>query len=78
MRIIPLNGEFSLNFPTGIAYSFLDPKKQGKKLAAYIIGIALGQIIIFLIVRGIIVVRERLIRNRVVHNGKPEIHDLAV
>ncbi|KIJ92722.1 hypothetical protein K443DRAFT_422790 [Laccaria amethystina LaAM-08-1] len=41
-------------------YSFLDPKKQGKKLAVYIIGIAVGACIIFLIARGIIVLRVRL------------------
>ncbi|EDR02396.1 uncharacterized protein LACBIDRAFT_239370 [Laccaria bicolor S238N-H82] len=40
-------------------YSFLNPKKQGKKLAAYIIGIAIGACIIFLIARAIIVLRVR-------------------
>jgi len=59
-------------------YSFLDPNKQGKKLAAYIIGIAVGQIIIFLIVRGIIVLRERLVRNRIARTVKPETQDLAI
>ncbi|KDR71903.1 hypothetical protein GALMADRAFT_253687 [Galerina marginata CBS 339.88] len=41
-------------------YSFLDPKKQGKKLAAYIVGIAVGQVIIFLIVFGVVRLRQRL------------------
>ena len=49
---------------SSLAYSFLNPKKQGKRLAAYIVGIAVGQIIIFLIVRGIIVLRERLTRRK--------------
>uniref|UniRef100_A0A8H8CIQ3 Uncharacterized protein n=1 Tax=Psilocybe cubensis TaxID=181762 RepID=A0A8H8CIQ3_PSICU len=40
-------------------YSFLDPKKQGGKLAAYIIGIAVAQIVIFSVMRGLIVLRER-------------------
>jgi len=40
-------------------YSFLDPNKQGAKLAAYIIGIAVAQVIVFSIVRGIVVLRER-------------------
>lgn len=47
-----------------LAYSFLDPKKQGKLLAAYIVGIAVGQIIVFLVVHGIIVLRERLTRRK--------------
>jgi hypothetical protein len=45
--------------PSSSAYSFLDPKKQGKKLAVYIIGIAVGACIIFLIARGIIMLRVR-------------------
>ncbi|CAA7263575.1 unnamed protein product [Cyclocybe aegerita] len=40
-------------------YSFLDPKRQGAKLAAYIIGIAVGEIIVFCAIRGLIVLRER-------------------
>jgi len=40
-------------------YSFLDPHKQGAKLAAYIVGIAVGEIIVFSLVRGIVVLRER-------------------
>jgi len=45
-------------------YSFLNPKVQGKLLAAYIIGIAVGQCIIFLIVRGVIHLREWIIRRK--------------
>ncbi|PPQ75684.1 hypothetical protein CVT26_001518 [Gymnopilus dilepis] len=40
-------------------YSFLDPHKEGPKLAGFIIGIAVGFIIIFCIVRGIVVLRQR-------------------
>ncbi|KDR73316.1 hypothetical protein GALMADRAFT_72750 [Galerina marginata CBS 339.88] len=40
-------------------YSFLDPHKQGAKLAAYIVGIAVGEIIVFSLVRGVVVLRER-------------------
>lgn len=41
------------------AYTFLDPRKQHAKLAAYIIGIPIGEVIIFALVRGIVVLRER-------------------
>ncbi|KAI5890464.1 uncharacterized protein SCHCODRAFT_01129121 [Schizophyllum commune H4-8] len=41
-------------------YSFLDPVKQGPYLAAYIVGIAVGEVIIFSIVRGLIILRMRL------------------
>ncbi|KAF8152576.1 hypothetical protein B0H34DRAFT_664060 [Crassisporium funariophilum] len=51
-------------------YSFLDPKKQGKLLAAYIIGIAVGQCIIFLIVTGIIHLRQRVTKRKVVEAQK--------
>ncbi|KAF8970852.1 hypothetical protein BDZ97DRAFT_1724568 [Flammula alnicola] len=40
-------------------YSFLDPKKEGKKLAAYIIGIAVGQCVIFFVINGTIHLRKR-------------------
>jgi hypothetical protein len=55
-----------------LAYSFLDPQKQHGKVAAYIIGIAVGEIIIFCLVRGVIVLRERwAIRARHVMVGGP-------
>ncbi|KAL1696125.1 hypothetical protein GGG16DRAFT_121423 [Schizophyllum commune] len=41
-------------------YSFLDPVKQGPYLAAYIVGIAVGEIIVFSIIRGLIILRVRL------------------
>ncbi|KAF8803216.1 hypothetical protein BYT27DRAFT_7195795 [Phlegmacium glaucopus] len=41
-------------------YAFLDPKKQGKLLAAYIVGIAVGQCIVFLVVTGLIHFRQWL------------------
>ncbi|KAF8892307.1 hypothetical protein CPB84DRAFT_1816229 [Gymnopilus junonius] len=40
-------------------YSFLDPHTEGPKLAGFIIGIAVGYIIIFSIVRGVVVLRQR-------------------
>lgn len=54
------------------AYSFLDPQKQHGKVAAYIVGIAVGEIIIFCLVRGVIALRERwAIRARHVMVGGP-------
>lgn len=44
------------------AYSFLNPKKQGAFLAAYIIGIAVAQCVIFSIVRTVILLRERRVQ----------------
>lgn len=44
------------------AYSFLDPKKQGATLAAYIVGIAAAAVVIFAIVWGITTVRNRIWR----------------
>jgi len=41
-------------------YSFLDIKKQHAKLAIYIVGIAAAEVVIFLIVRGVVVLRERV------------------
>ncbi|KAF8153422.1 hypothetical protein B0H34DRAFT_663051 [Crassisporium funariophilum] len=40
-------------------YSFLNPQKQGAKLAAYIVGIAVAEIIVFCLVRGVVVLRQR-------------------
>ncbi|RXW16395.1 hypothetical protein EST38_g9457 [Candolleomyces aberdarensis] len=45
-------------------YSFLDPKRQGAKLAAYIIGIAVGQVIVFVAAWGIIKLREHLVLSK--------------
>jgi len=45
-------------------YSFLNPKKTGKLLAAYIVGIAVGQSIIFLVVKGLIYLRERITQRK--------------
>lgn len=40
------------------AYSFLDPS-DGPILAAYIIGIAVGDILVFALVRGVVALRQR-------------------
>jgi len=41
-------------------YSFLNPAKEHGKLAAYIAGIAVGEAVIFLFIRRVILVRERV------------------
>jgi hypothetical protein len=43
------------------AYSFLDPHKEGAFLAVYIVGIAIGECVIFAIVQGLCIFREWLI-----------------
>ncbi|TEB24544.1 hypothetical protein FA13DRAFT_1766001 [Coprinellus micaceus] len=43
-------------------YSFLDPKEQGKLVAAYIVGIAVGQVVVFVIVWGLIKLRVHLVQ----------------
>ncbi|KAJ3475221.1 hypothetical protein NLI96_g11975 [Meripilus lineatus] len=43
-------------------YSFLDPVKQGNLLAAYIVGIAAGEVVIFVVVRLVCMLRARLAR----------------
>ncbi|KAF7312802.1 hypothetical protein MKEN_00963600 [Mycena kentingensis (nom. inval.)] len=41
-------------------YGFLDPAKGKALLAGYIVGIAVGQVVVFLLVRGVVVLRERV------------------
>ncbi|KAK0430718.1 hypothetical protein EV421DRAFT_1932086 [Armillaria borealis] len=41
-------------------YAFLDPQQQGSFLAAYIAGIAVGYVVIFGIVSGMMVIRRRI------------------
>jgi hypothetical protein len=59
------------------AYAFLDPRKEHAKLAAYIIGIPIGEIIVFATVRGLIVRRERwaVKHGRVLKVSEKEGHD---
>jgi len=45
-------------------YGFLNPAKEHARLAGYIVGIAVSQCIIFLLVRGAIVLRQRLVLRR--------------
>lgn len=45
------------------AYAFLDPS-SGPILAAYIVGIAVAQVLIFVLVKYLIVLRRRLVSNR--------------
>jgi len=49
-------------------YAFLDPKIQHGKLAAYIIGIAVGEVIIFVLVRYAIVLRDKISKFSVYHD----------
>ena len=44
----------------GEAYSFLDPRKEHGFLAIYIVGIAVGEIIVFAIVYGVCFLREKI------------------
>ncbi|KAH8822948.1 hypothetical protein DL96DRAFT_1470179 [Flagelloscypha sp. PMI_526] len=44
-------------------YEFLDPS-EGPILAAYIVGIAVGEVIVFVIVRYVIALREKLVNRR--------------
>lgn len=50
------------------AYSFLDPQIQHGKLAAYIIGIAVGEVIIFALVRYAIVLRDKISKFSIYHD----------
>ncbi|KAJ3574391.1 hypothetical protein NP233_g1793 [Leucocoprinus birnbaumii] len=63
-------------------YAFLDPKKEGALLAAYILGIAAGQIIVFLIVRLGICLRilavDRRRRGSLEHNHHDEYEKAVV
>jgi hypothetical protein len=43
------------------AYSFLDPKKEGAKVAAYIAGIALATLAVFAVTRTLCALRARLV-----------------
>lgn len=44
------------------AYAFLDPQTQHGKVAAYIVGIAVGEAIIFILVRYAILLRGRIFK----------------
>ncbi|KAH8102384.1 hypothetical protein BXZ70DRAFT_1063203 [Cristinia sonorae] len=45
-------------------YSFLDVGLHGKVVAAYIVGIAVAEVVIFIIVRYLMVLREKIARRR--------------
>ncbi|KAK7059941.1 hypothetical protein R3P38DRAFT_2838631 [Favolaschia claudopus] len=64
LHIIMLGGYLGVAYITHetqgfYTYSFLDPSK-GPILAAYIIGIAVGDIVVFLLARGAVALRQRL------------------
>jgi len=52
-------------------YSFLDPQKEHGFLAAYIVGIAIAQCVVFVIVRYVIVLRDRLAPRKAVDDSPP-------
>ncbi|KAH8823518.1 hypothetical protein DL96DRAFT_1469425 [Flagelloscypha sp. PMI_526] len=54
-------------------YSFLDPGKGKGKVAAYLIGIAVGESIIFCLVQGLIVLRQRLSGQRRQQSGEGSV-----
>jgi hypothetical protein len=56
-------------------YDFLDPQKQDTLLAGYIFGIAAGQVIVFILVRYVIVVREYLVGGNSEKNAAVEAPD---
>ncbi|KAK0492232.1 hypothetical protein EDD18DRAFT_506639 [Armillaria luteobubalina] len=58
--------------PFATAYNFLDPRQQGSFLAAYIAGIAVGYIIIFGIVSGMMVIRRRIVNKDKYNNIEGE------
>lgn len=66
----PDSNHASLVYPFILsAYSFLDPKKGHARLAGYIIGIAVAEVIVFTLVWGITTLRDRPFRNRTCQTG---------
>ncbi|OBZ75420.1 hypothetical protein A0H81_04742 [Grifola frondosa] len=51
-------------------YSFLDPTQERARLAAYIVAIAVGECIVFALVRGLCVLREYYVRRRHLEGGR--------
>ncbi|KAJ7148063.1 hypothetical protein C8R43DRAFT_522183 [Mycena crocata] len=69
VHILLLAGYLGVAYITHITqgfytYDFLDPHKEGALLAAYIVGIAVGEIVVFLLARGVTVLRQRLVVRR--------------
>ena len=57
------------------AYSFLDPKKQHGVLAAYIIGIGVGECVVFSVVWSMCYFRERFLKRSAACDDVEEGHD---
>ncbi|KAK4454827.1 hypothetical protein QBC34DRAFT_392723 [Podospora aff. communis PSN243] len=51
-------------------YSFLDPGKQGAWLAAYVFGIAIGALIVFGVVYGLVALRKWITETKLGKHGK--------
>ncbi|PPQ71918.1 hypothetical protein CVT24_008059 [Panaeolus cyanescens] len=64
VTIVILAMYLGLAYLTKATQGFYHPKKQGAKLAAYIIGILVGHIIVFVVVFGAIKLRERLTKGK--------------
>ena len=58
-----------------LAYNFLDPQIQHAKVAAYVFGIAIAEVIIFVVVHFLIRLRVRLSRRRSTASSSQEAID---
>ena len=58
-----------------LAYNFLDPQIQHAKVAAYVFGIAIAEVIIFVVVHFLIRLRVRLTRRRSTASSSQEAID---
>ncbi|KAJ6627680.1 hypothetical protein B0H10DRAFT_1993721 [Mycena sp. CBHHK59/15] len=72
--IILLGGYLGVAYITHVTqgfytYAFLDPTVEHARLAAYIIGIAAGDALVFLLARLLVILRIRLVRR---YGGEPE------
>jgi len=55
-------------------YAFLNPQKEHGLLAGYIVGIAVGECIVFAVIRGVCCLRERITRARF-HRSFADVHN---
>ncbi|KAF9003026.1 hypothetical protein BDQ17DRAFT_513668 [Cyathus striatus] len=83
LTLVMLGGYLGVAYITHLtqgfyAYSFLDPKEQGKLLIAYFVGIAVGQAIVFVAVRYAIVLRSRIVRKKSKDLRNPGMHQHAM
>ncbi|KAJ7431110.1 hypothetical protein FB451DRAFT_1198307 [Mycena latifolia] len=88
-RSVPRRARFSVHPPSVLrsaflalrgstflpTYPFLNPSKQHARLAAYIIGIALGDVVVFFFTRSIILLRTRVFASRNKEGRADELTD---